>query len=83
MNILGLSFYYHDSAAAVVRDGVLTAAIAEERISRVKHDSGFPTLAIEWALKESGISPSRTRLAIPFVGKDTPSLAAEFAQPGL
>ena len=56
MNILGLSFYYHDSAAALVQDGVLVAAIAEERISRVKHDSGFPTLAIEWALKEAGIT---------------------------
>jgi carbamoyltransferase len=56
MNILGLSFYYHDSAAALVQDGKLVAAIAEERISRVKHDSGFPTLAIEWALKEGGIT---------------------------
>ncbi len=56
MNILGLSFYYHDSAAALVRDGVLTAAIAEERISRKKHDSGFPSLAIEFVLKQSGIT---------------------------
>ncbi len=56
MNILGLSFYYHDSAAALVQDGKLVAAIAEERISRVKHDSGFPSLAIEWALKEGGIA---------------------------
>jgi carbamoyltransferase len=56
MNILGLSFYYHDSAAALVQDGVLVAAIAEERISRKKHDSGFPTLAIEWALKEGGVT---------------------------
>ena len=56
MNILGLSFYYHDSAAALVKDGVLTAAIAEERISRKKHDSGFPALAIEFVLKQSGIT---------------------------
>jgi hypothetical protein len=56
MNILGLSFYYHDSAVALVKDGILAAAIAEERISRVKHDSGFPSLAIEWALKEGGIT---------------------------
>jgi len=56
MNILGLSFYYHDSAVALVKDGVLVAAIAEERISRVKHDSGFPKLAIDWALKEGGLT---------------------------
>ncbi|MEM7306884.1 MAG: carbamoyltransferase [Planctomycetota bacterium] len=56
MNILGLSFYYHDSAVALVQDGVLVAAIAEERISRVKHDSGFPELAIDWALKEGGVT---------------------------
>ncbi|MEZ6013831.1 MAG: carbamoyltransferase [Planctomycetota bacterium] len=56
VNILGLSFYYHDSAAALVKDGVLVAASAEERFSRKKHDSGFPTLAIEFALKTGGIS---------------------------
>ncbi len=42
MNVLGLSFYYHDSAAALVKDGVLVGAAEEERFSRVKHDSGFP-----------------------------------------
>ena len=47
MNILGLSFYYHDSSAALVRDGDLVAAAEEERFSRLKHDSGFPQLAIE------------------------------------
>jgi len=56
MNILGLSFYYHDSAAALVQDGVLVAAAAEERFSRKKHDAGFPELAIEFALKEGGIT---------------------------
>ncbi|HPF14054.1 MAG: carbamoyltransferase [Planctomycetes bacterium] len=56
MNILGLSFFYHDSAAALVKDGVLVAAAEEERFSRVKHDSGFPALAIEFALKTGGIT---------------------------
>ncbi|MCK6446325.1 MAG: carbamoyltransferase [Planctomycetes bacterium] len=56
MNILGLSFYYHDSSAALVKDGVLVAAAEEERFSRVKHDSGFPGLAIDFVLKMGGIT---------------------------
>lgn len=55
MNVLGLSFYYHDSSAALVQDGVLVAAAEEERFSRRKHDSGFPGLAIEFVLKQGGI----------------------------
>jgi carbamoyltransferase len=56
MNVLGLSFYYHDSAAALVQDGVLVAAAEEERFSRTKHDSGFPKLAIDFVLKRAGIT---------------------------
>lgn len=56
MYILGLSCYYHDSAAALVKDGELIAAAEEERFSRKKHDSGFPELAIQYCLKEAGIS---------------------------
>ena len=56
MNILGLSFFYHDSSAALVQDGRLVAAAEEERFSRKKHDSGFPALAIEFALKRGKIS---------------------------
>lgn len=56
MNILGLAFYYHDSSAALVQDGVLVAAAEEERFSRVKHDPGFPELAIEFVLKQAGIT---------------------------
>jgi len=56
MNILGLSYYYHDSSAALVRDGVLVAAAAEERFSRKKHDSGFPALAIEFVLRAGGLT---------------------------
>ena len=53
--ILGLSFFYHDSAAALLRDGELIAAAQEERFSRVKHDDSFPECAIEYVLKEAGI----------------------------
>jgi len=56
MNILGLSFHYHDAAAALVKDGVLVAAAEEERFSRVKHDSGFPERAIDFALQQGGIT---------------------------
>ncbi len=54
MIILGISCYYHDSAAAILRDGAIVAAAQEERFTRVKHDSGFPTHAIAYCLKEAG-----------------------------
>ncbi|MEM7532152.1 MAG: carbamoyltransferase N-terminal domain-containing protein [Chloroflexota bacterium] len=56
MYILGISCYYHDSAAALLHDGQLVAAAEEERFSRIKHDHSFPTLAIEFCLKTAGIS---------------------------
>ncbi len=55
MNILGISCFYHDSAACLVRDGEIIAAAQEERFSRKKHDSGFPINAINYCLKEAGI----------------------------
>ena len=55
MNILGVSCFYHDSAAALVKDGVLVAAAEEERFSRIKHDHGFPTDAIAFCLEQAGI----------------------------
>ena len=55
MHVLGLSFFYHDSAAALVRDGALVAAAEEERFSRKKHDSEFPAQAIRYCLDEAGI----------------------------
>jgi carbamoyltransferase len=51
MNILGISAYYHDSAAALVRDGEIIAAAQEERFSRKKHDSRFPTSAVDYCLQ--------------------------------
>ena len=56
MYILGISCYYHDSAAALLADGMLVAAAEEERFSRKKHDYSFPTQAIQFCLEEAGIS---------------------------
>jgi carbamoyltransferase len=57
--ILGISAYYHDSAAALVVDGEIVAAAHEERFSRVKHDPSFPERAIEYCLQEAGIGPEQ------------------------
>jgi len=56
MHILGISCFYHDSAACLVKDGVLIAAATEERFTRKKHDWSFPVRAIEYCLKEAGIN---------------------------
>ena len=56
---LGISCYYHDSAAAILKDGRVIAAVEEERFSRNKFDDGFPSMAIDWCLKEVGISPEQ------------------------
>ena len=54
--ILGISAYYHDSAATLVVDGTIVAAAQEERFTRIKHDHGFPTNAIAYCLAEAGLS---------------------------
>ena len=56
MDILGISCYYHDSAAALLRDGEFIAAAQEERFTRKKHDFNFPINAINWFLKQAGIT---------------------------
>ncbi|MCX5704060.1 MAG: hypothetical protein NT066_06195, partial [Candidatus Omnitrophica bacterium] len=56
MNILGISCFYHDSAAALVRDGEIIGAVQEERFTRKKHDSSFPSNSINWCLNEGGIT---------------------------
>ena len=56
--ILGISAYFHDSAAALVVDGKVIAAAQEERFTRIKHDSAFPSHAVEYCLREGGIAPS-------------------------
>ena len=53
--ILGVSAYYHDSAAALIADGRIVAAAHEERFTRKKHDSSFPSRAVAWILEESGL----------------------------
>ncbi len=55
MNILGISAYYHDAAACLLRDGVIVAAAQEERFSRRKHDASFPSRAIQYCLREGKI----------------------------
>ncbi len=56
MTVLGLSAFYHDSAACLVRDGRIVAAAQEERFSRVKHDARFPARAAAYCLREAGIT---------------------------
>lgn len=58
MYILGISCFYHEAAACLIRDGKVVAASAEERFSREKHDSNFPKLAIEFCLARAGIKAS-------------------------
>ena len=56
MKVLGISCFYHDSAACLTLDGNIIAAAAEERFSRKKHDNGFPKLAIEYCLQTAGLA---------------------------
>jgi carbamoyltransferase len=55
MNIIGISAFYHDSAAVLVQDGVITAAAQEERFTRIKHDPDFPSNAVRYCLEAGGI----------------------------
>ena len=58
MNILGISAFYHDSAACLVRDGDIVAAAQEERFTRKKHDYSFPKHAVDYCLGEAGLAPT-------------------------
>jgi carbamoyltransferase len=58
VHILGISAFYHDSAACLVRDGVVVAAAQEERFSRKKHDHRFPRHAVDYCLRAGGIGPA-------------------------
>ncbi|APZ95764.1 carbamoyltransferase family protein [Fuerstiella marisgermanici] len=62
--ILGISAFYHDSAAALVVDGEIVAAAQEERFTRKKHDEGFPQHAVDYCLSEAGLTPAQ----LDFVG---------------
>ncbi len=59
MNILGISAYYHDSAAVLIKGGDIVAATQEERFTRKKHDDGFSLMAAEYCLSEGGIDVSQ------------------------
>ena len=59
LNILGISAFYHDSAACLVVDGNIVAAAQEERFTRVKHDYNFPIHAVRYCLAEAGITPEQ------------------------
>ena len=71
MYILGISAFYHDSAACLLKDGEIIAAAQEERFTRKKHDSGFPHHAILYCLREAGIAAKDIHNAVfyekPFV----------------
>ena len=54
-SVLGISAFYHDSAAAIIVDGKIIAAAQEERFTRKKHDASYPKNAINYVLKESGL----------------------------
>ncbi len=72
--ILGISAFYHDSAAALLHDGEIVAAAQEERFTRIKHDQDFPTNAIDYCLEQAGIDASQ----LDFVGfYDKPFLKFE------
>ena len=62
--ILGISAFYHDSAAALVRDGDIVAAAQEERFTRKKHDPGFPAHAVRYCLREAGLTMADVDFAV-------------------
>lgn len=71
MYILGISAFYHDSAACLLKDGQIVAAAQEERFTRIKHDSNFPRHAVSYCLREAGINISQVDTAVfyekPFI----------------
>jgi carbamoyltransferase len=69
VNILGISAFYHDSAACLVRDGEILAAAQEERFSRKKHDAGFPRHAIDYCLREADLAEASQLDLVAFYEK--------------
>ena len=66
MYILGISAFYHDSAACLIKDGDIIAAVQEERFTRKKHDPSFPSHAIKYCLKEASLD-GRDLSYVPFM----------------
>lgn len=73
-NIVGISAFYHDSAACLIRDGEIVAAAQEERFTRKKHDPGFPHKAVEYCLKAGNTSLANLKYIIYY---DTPLVKFE------
>jgi carbamoyltransferase len=72
--VLGISCFYHNSAAALVRDGEIVAAAEEERFSRVKNDRRFPAQSVNYVMEEGGVNPSDLRAVVYY---DNASLTFE------
>ena len=70
--VLGISAFYHDSAAAIIRNGELIAAAQEERFTRRRHDASFPYNAINYCLEEAGIEAEELSMAAFY---DDPTLS--------
>ena len=66
--VLGISAFYHDSAACLLRDGDIIAAASEERFSRIKGDAGFPRRAVEFCLRQAAVT-TRDLAAVGFYDK--------------
>src|SRR5687768_8102563 len=64
MNILGISAFYHDSAAALVQDGEIVAAAQEERFTRRKHDASFPANAVAYCYRQAGITAAELNAVV-------------------
>ena len=75
--ILGVSAYYHDSAAALIRDGEIISAVQEERFSRKKHDSRFPVNSIKYLLNNSKIKLNDIKSNRSVEKKFNPSMPPE------
>jgi len=65
ISILGISAFYHDSAAAIIIDGKIIAAAQEERFTRKKHDSSYPFHAIEFVLSFSKLNLTQSVICVP------------------
>ena len=82
MYILGISAFYHDSAACLLKDGEIIAASQEERFSRIKHDHSFPSNAIKYCLEEGNIYANQIDNVVfyekPFVKFNNVFLVADF-----
>ena len=64
--ILGISAFYHDSAACLIKDGKIIAAAQEERFTRIKHDSNYPYHSIEYVLNFSGYKSAKSFISLSF-----------------